>query len=416
MSKHRKTVLRIEALEGRELLSAMATDTLRILPGDVEIFGYVAPGSKVEPKDQGLAITMGYGPPTPPPPVQANIWGGVFGPSVTSIGGSAYVQVVDTNQNWKIKHVTYEVSGALLSQTLTTQSASYTRFHPISKSFPNGVDVDGLSLTWDENPGAKSVKITATYNDPGATKLTFTTSVTTVKPEITSTTLYGNAIKMGPQHGQSPTTSYGITNVGANGSAGVQFESVVASTPSSGKFVFVQLMTNADLVGIGIENGVDHTYIETLPDSGPYLDIVVNQPTPFMNNMWTTVYNPIQSPTTLPIRWDSPGVAKNNMPQNPSLADLPIYMSIDYAFDAYLVWEPEGGSYVAVDHIAWTMTATAVYMGPQTPTNLRANYMNPANWNLTSNHQTSWTQTGDKSVKLIEYSNNVPSVKVIYED
>lgn len=68
------------------------------------------------------------------------------------------------------------------------------------------------------------------------------------------------------------------------------------------------------------------------------------------------------------------------------------------------------------------MTATATYTGSLAPANLYANYTNKDNWQVTSNHpkpptgQPGWTQTGDKSLKLLKWDDNVHNAKVVFED
>lgn len=86
MKTYRKIALQVESLEGRELLSTLAANPIRVAPADVIEFGYVSHGSTRESTVQNLMITMGYGPPKPPPPEPWHLSAGAFGPSVISRG------------------------------------------------------------------------------------------------------------------------------------------------------------------------------------------------------------------------------------------------------------------------------------------------------------------------------------------
>lgn len=405
-----------ESLEGRELLSSVAP--LRV-ESVGSISGYLPSGTvrKSEPENTIMVVTPPIPPkiPTTPPPTQLDLNLVVASPSINSIGGAVHVVITDQNPNWKMARVTIDVPQALKTQLFDSNHGAYTRYHPTSYQPAGGTDYYGVSLTWDETTGMRNVTVTVVYDDPAQTTITKSMAIPVNKPVITSTTLTGNAIHMGERYGTKPGTTYGIT-VAANNTMGVLFSSVVASTPTSGQFMFVQTLSKMELSTTRIENNVTRHHIEYIPDSGPYLDVAAGSLTPFMNNLWTTIDSPVQTPRTLPTRGDSPGVYTTALTANPDPKNLWVDMSVNFSFDTYLVWKPDGGSYVAVDHISWTYTAAAMYTGSLAPANLYANYTNPTNWQLTSNHSTSWTQTGDKSIKLLEWKDNIQNAKLVEED
>lgn len=384
MRKHRKIELRVETLEGRELLSA----------------GYQSPGTL-----QATTMMMPLPPMMPPPPKLGDLGVGAVGMGVQSVGGGVSILATDVSA-WKIVEATWTVTGALQHQTFTASRGDYARFTGLSQYFPGGTDFGTLGVIWDENPGQKTITISVRYDDPSGTTLTAENTVTTVKPNATLK-LTGAKLHMGPRAGQPPTDTWGVSTAKPDGGAGIRFDGTVTSVPTGGEFAVVQLMTAMQISSM---TQTESTSIQLPSGGGPYLDVQTASSSPAIHGLWDG-FSPYPPMFPMTPRFDSPAVYDGPLylDIDPAKAKTTIVMSME--FKTQLVWHPSGGGYVSVSEITWSLLATAVYKGPMAQATFLDNYMNPSKWTFSTNHLNDWVQNGDGSTKLPKWTDYVGHAK-----
>lgn len=386
MRKTKQPSLFVERLEGRQLLSSFQQPRM---------YGY-------RPDDAAMTSMLGMPPMTPPAPTgKPGI--SLIGGSANSIGGSAGASVTPGIGNtgltnvWAITKVVYSASGALGVQTFDTSQASSSSYSGYTANYPNGVQQASASWFWDESPGEKTISVSVTYNDPGKTTLSGELKVNVAKPVVDEMKLSGRAYHVGARDGTD--TYYGITNNGPDYQTGVTFNATVSAVPSGGEFAFVQVVTKADIAS---ESALS-TKKRTTPPGSQFLDAAPGQSSPAMNDSpWKSL---VVLPASVPTGRDTPGLYCD-IRTGVGASNYKYSLSIDYAFDTYLVWRPSGGAYVAVDHISWSVNATATFNGNLVDAGARGRYKDPANWTITSNHAQDWEQTGDHTTKILTWTDN----------
>lgn len=369
-------------------------------------------GFKPDVADVVMYGMMGFPPMVPPPPTgKPGIV--ISGGSQASIGGSAAAFVTPgiSNQGftnvWSMKKIVYEASGALSAQVAigytsptVVATGGVIQFDTITHDLSASPQTsDSGNWFWNESAGTKIVQVTVTYNDPASTVLVGTATQVTTAPVIAATTLSGKPALMR----QYPdVTGYALTYRQTDGSYGIQFKSTINSAPSGGNFGFIQIATQLNTT---VESKSKIIKTRT-PEGAQYIDDRPGGDSELMGH------------------WSSPnGVfpfVMNNYDDSDSpsrIVDLglpgdewPYSIDLDFKFDTYLVWKPSGGVYIAVDHIAWAIHATATYNGTQVTPAMYSAYTNSANWTVTQNHSSAWTQTGDKQVSILNWYDNATTV------
>lgn len=354
-----------------------------------------------------VAVVSFFGMPGMPPMVPPAPTGqpgiSLVGGSTGSIGGSAGASVTPGYMNsWAMKKIVYNASGAIKAQVnipKTTDEVVATGgvipFETITHEFATPVTSDIGNWFWNESTGSHAIQVTVTYNDPASTTLSGTIYATVNAPSVTSTTLTGQPARAGNYLTGVP--NFGLTYQQANGSSGIRFSAVIASVPSAGDFAFVQTMTKIDST---VENQSTIVKVRT-PAGRTYLDALPGSNSEAMGH-WLSV----NQGGTWPINWNDSSNSDSPTKSTDLRADPALWLysiNVNYAFDTYLVFEPSGGISVAVSRIHWELQTTATYTGPRTAPAIITAYTNPANWTVTTNHPSPWTQTGENMVKFLNW-------------
>jgi hypothetical protein len=320
------------------------------------------------------------------------------------VGGSVAVDVTPPTGE-ELQSVTYTISGAVQSQNYTWFSGSTTRLSgPVVHNLTYGSG-DSLDFYWDETTGNHTITVQANYYDGAAPPVT--SNVDVRQPNVQFFQDLYQPITAGSYTDSfSGIVSAGLTQGNGYATPGNQFTASVDTTglPSNGTFAIIQLtqvnrqMTANNQIYTKNSNG----YVLDCPFSAGYNSVTYG-------NYISDEIAPDQMLVPIPNVNYTPSAAYPNT--TGSIVDSPYQgfqfvnggqttfsqISMNDNFQTYLVYQPDGGIWVALSMIQWNVSGSIINnagvgnVGKWFPGNQPAPNPTGSN-NILGNNQTSFVQ------------------------
>lgn len=294
-----------------------------------------------------------------------------------SVGGAAAINIW-TPIDEKIRSVTYTVQGAVQTQAWGLSAGQSPRLpspltHPANPATQQlNSTVDQLTFFWDETTGNHHIDVQVYYAQGAAASVAFDVSVE--KPDVSSLSMTYNPLKFGKFTGGNNQQLIGFSQT----DPGVYFNASITTHRFEGEFAFIQTIS-MDLMQ---KYSSTPTITETSPTVLDWNGLNQNDPLAIMiqDRSFNLFANETQNlPFTRP-PYASPSVSLIN--DTPMLAfsgysnnlNYPTMFREDVTFTTRLVFRPEGGIWISLGYMIWTLHGERTYL------NNGLDRTDPANW------------------------------------